>query len=144
MLNDRFGVEFGAMSADYDTEFVLTTGAGPIVDSEKLGMYAFILGLNYHFETAHHADLHVGAFTAMSNYDDLIFNTEIDRRDKFSYDDDYGYGVKFGVDLPFSADGKWIFSAELRYLLTILEGEDALADHDLDPIIVSVGVGYRF
>ena len=49
-----------------------------------------------------------------------------------------------GIDRPLKQKGGWSFTAELRYLLTIMESEGASEDLDLDPVIPSIGIAYRF
>ena len=44
------------------------------------------------------------------------------------------------------AESRWSFNAGLRYLLILMEAESASGgrDLDLDPLIVSIGIGFRF
>ena len=66
------------------------------------------------------------------------------RAHKLSFDDDLGFGLRAGVDVPIGHGGSWIVSAGLRYLKAILESDGTGEDLDLDPLMVSIGVGYRF
>ena len=59
-------------------------------------------------------------------------------------DDDYGFGAKAALDVPFGRERAWRFLSDLRYLVTILESEVPGQDLELSPLILSAGVGYRF
>jgi outer membrane protein len=141
----RLGVELGAMTADLDADFLLETGGVVLTDTETIATTSYSLGLNLHFAPGRRADVYVGGFVAMTAFDDAIFLTEAGLREKRAWDDDYGFGAALGLDVPFRPGGAWTFSASARYLLTILEAEDSTSgDLDLDPLIVTAGVGYRF
>ena len=100
---------------------------------------------NYHFAPGKRADLYAGVWGGFSYYDDIIFSFPGEDFDEIlRFDDDLGFGVKLGVDVPFKRNSRWIFTSEARYLTTILEGEIAGQDLDVDPLMLSLGVGYRF
>ena len=50
---------------------------------------------------------------------------------------EHAVGATFGVDVPFGK-GRWAFSAGLRYM------KSRGADTRLDPVIVALGLAYRF
>lgn len=140
----RLGVELGAMTADLDADFRLETGGLVLTDRETIATTSYSLGVNVHLLPGGRADLYAGGFVAMSAFDDVIFLTEAGLREKRSFDDDYGFGLALGMDVPFRPGGAWTFSASARYLLTIMEAEASGDDLDLDPLIVTAGLGYRF
>jgi outer membrane protein W len=143
-LTRRIGIELAIASVDLDNDFRVETAGAVIEDREVMGLESFSLGADWHFAPGRRADASFGAFIAQTTFDDVIFLTEAGRREKLTFDDDYGFGVKLGVDLPIRRDGPWVLSADLRYLVTIMESEIAGQDLELDPLIVSVGIGYRF
>lgn len=143
-FKSHFGVEIAAIYADMDSELVVAAAGALLVDVEESVFEAYSAGVNYHWPVAARTDLHVGVFTAIVYYDDVIFLTEAGRFDKLVFDDDIGFGLKLGVDRSFGASERWSLSLAARYLSAILEGEAAGQDMDLDPIVVSIGVGYRF
>jgi hypothetical protein len=143
-LTRRIGLELAIASVDLDNDFRLESGGVMIEDREAMGVESFSLGADWHFAPGRRADASLGAFLAQTTFDDVIFLTEAGRREKLTFDDDYGFGIKLGVDLPVRRDGPWVLSADLRYLVTIMESEVAGQDLELDPLIVSLGVGYRF
>lgn len=143
-LGRRWGLEGAANFADMETDFRLETGGVVLTDTDEVDVSSYSLGVNYHFTPESRADFFVGAFVAETFVDDSIFLTEAGRLDKVVFDDDVGYGLQLGVELPLSPGGHWSLTAGVRYILTILEGEIAGLDDDLDPLIPWIGVGYRF
>lgn len=142
-LRPRLGLEIAALTADLDAEFSIAPGGATLTDTEQAIFELYSAGVNYHLTPGRHLDLHVGAFAAITYFDDVIFLTEAGRSDKLVFDDDVGFGLKLGLDRPLGAAGRWQVSAGLRYLSAILEGEAAGQDADLDPLILTVGIGYR-
>ncbi len=144
MITRKLGVEVGALFADLDTDYRLESGTVSLTDSDRIGVYTVTAGLNYHFASGGRADVFAGAFLGQSNFEDVIFLTEAGRRRTLAFDDDYGLGLKVGVDVPLRQESRWRFTAEARYLLTILESEAAGGDLDLNPLIPSIGIACRF
>lgn len=140
----KLGAELGVLFSDLDTDFRFESGATSLTDSDQIGVYTVTVGLSYHFAPGRRTDVFLGAFVGQSNFDDVIFLTEAGRRRTLAFDDDYGIGLKVGIDVPFRQGSHWGFTAEVRYLSTILESEAAGGDLDLDPLIPSIGISYRF
>jgi len=144
MLNPRFGFDAGILVGEIDTDFSLRAGLLSLTDREETGVEAYTVGLNYHLTPEARADVYIGAFFGMIFFDDTIFLTEAGRSDKRVFDDDTGFGLRVGVDVPFTETSRWSFSAELRYFDAILEGEIAGQDIDFNALIPAVGVSRRW
>ncbi|MDX1501478.1 MAG: OmpW family outer membrane protein [Thermoanaerobaculia bacterium] len=142
-IRPRLGIELAALAADLDAELVTAPGGQVLRDTESAAFELFSAGVNYHRPVGGF-DLHVGAFAAIVYFDDVVFLTEVGRSDKLVFDDDTGFGIKLGLDRAIGASGRWLVSLSTRYLGAILEGETAGQDTDLDPLIVSLGIAYRF
>jgi len=144
----RLGLEIGYLVADHDTSFALEgDGFGPggvRVDEETVGIETLTAGVAYHLRPERRVDVVLGAFVAMSKADDLVFNAEIGRRDKLSFDDDVGPGVKAGAAVSLGPSRRWHLVAEVRYLAAILESDSGGQDLDYDPLTVAAGIGYRW
>lgn len=140
----RWGFEAAALFSDLDAEYAVELSGLNRSTTRELGVRLFTLGANYHLRRERRFELHVGGFAALGYFDDLNFTTATGRRQKFTFDDDLGFGVKLGLDAPLFLQGRWRLHAALRYLVTILESEVAGQDLDIDPLIPSIGVGYRF
>jgi len=63
-----------------------------------------------------------------------------------SIDHDLGLGAILGLDFPLGEKRHWAFQTNLRYLATSMEGSTAgnQVDVDFDPVIFSLGFGYRW
>lgn len=144
----RLGVELGYFVADHDTSFTLEGdrfGPGGVrVDEQTVGVETLTAGVAYHLRPERRVDVVLGAFVAMSKADDLVFNTEIGRRDKLSFDDDVGPGLEAGVVVPLGPSSRWHLVAEARYLLSILESDSGGEDLAYDPLTVAAGIGFRW
>jgi outer membrane protein W len=51
--------------------------------------------------------------------------------------------VAGGMDWAFAPGSPWTLSVEGRYMLLIMESE-TVGDVDVDPAVLSIGIGYRF
>lgn len=143
-LSRRLGLEGAVFVGDIDSTLVIE-GPGPAMrDSEDIGFEVFSVGANYHLMPDRRFDLAIGGFLANHFFDVVTFDFPSGRSERLSFDADYGFGAKIGADVPFGRDGNWLVSAELRYLLSILEAESGGRDLDANPVVLSVGLGYRF
>lgn len=132
--------QFGGYDVDLDAR-----GAGGRSANGSLGSETYTLGVNYRLSTAGRADITVGAFGGFSYYDDVtLTHPATGRPETFRFDDDLGFGAKLGIDLALDRAARWLASGSLRYQQSILEGEIAGRDLDVDPLSVTLGVGYRF
>jgi outer membrane protein W len=132
----RIGVEFTTLLGDIESDLVLETGELPLADSQDIGFTAVTLGVNYHFIPDARADLYVSLFLESSEYDDVTYQFPAAGRSVTRLlDDDPGFGMKVGVDVPLKRDHPWTFAGGVRHLRGPL---------DIKPVIISAGIGYRF
>jgi outer membrane protein W len=143
-VGPRLGVELGVVIADLDASLRVGGAAATVEDVETQGIESVSLGVAWHLFPERRFDLALGVFAAQTTFDDVIFLTEAGRAEKHTFDDDHGFGVEAAVEVPLQRDGRFTFRAELRYLVTILESEVAGQDLDLDPVVLALGIGYRF
>ncbi|MGH9381132.1 MAG: outer membrane beta-barrel protein [Thermoanaerobaculia bacterium] len=138
----RIGVELGLLLVEMDTTFRLELAGMAFADTESMDLESVLLGLNWHLTPERRVDVSIGGFVAQTKPDDVIFLTEIGGRAKRVFDDDIGFGVKVGLDVPLRPQSAWGLTASVRYLDTILESEMPGQDLDLDPVAVTAGVRY--
>jgi outer membrane protein len=92
-------------------------------------------------------DLYIGpllAYVVYSSFDLVVdpwFLTE-----GFETRNDFGIGVNLGLDIRLG-EGGWLLTAAFKYLDTTLEAsppDESIGRTDINPMIFSVGIGYRF
>ncbi len=144
-LTERIGLEIAYLSAAHDADVVLTNDLGTFTSTDSLGLRTFTVGANYYFPANGRFLWSVGGFLAETFSDDVTFTyPALGRTDILAFDQDYGLGLKAAMDLPFAPGSPWMFSVEGRYMSTILESEVGNRDLDLNPLVLSLSVAYRF
>lgn len=119
--------------------------SGRVTDNNTVDWYTIDFGANYHFTPESRVDFYLGAFVGVFSYDSIKFNlTELEREISISFDDQFSYGLNAGIDVPFTADGPLFFTASVKYMLTDLKEEGGPREIALDPIIGSLGIGFKF
>lgn len=140
----RIGVELGFLLVEMDTTFRSEIAGMTFADTEAMDLESVLFGVNWHLTPERRVDVSIGGFVAQTKPEDVIFLTEIGGRAKRVFDDDIGFGVKVGLEVPLRPRSGWGLAASVRYLDTILESETPGQDLDLDPVVATVGVRYRF
>jgi outer membrane protein len=142
----RLGIDFGVLTAAPVID-VLIDEVGVISASAKPRITPVYAALNVHLTPDSRADLYVGpllAYVVYSSFDLVVdpwFLTE-----GFVTENDFGIGINVGLDVRLG-DGGWLLGAAFKYLDTTLEAsppDEGIGRTDIDPMIFSVGVGYRF
>ena len=154
-FNDLFGLGFTVMRAEHDVDAagdgtvrIVDDGTGIVLvdQSESLtmplgavDMTPILLGANFHFGGNEKVDLYAGPFIGLIDFGDLTFEGE-----RVGFKDEFAYGATLGMDVPFGKGGA-AFSASARYMVAGAESDEVDSDTlDVDPLVVLVGVGYRF
>jgi outer membrane protein W len=140
------GVEFGLLGASSFDVNVGDTGNGIGVATGVNSFAPLTLGFNYHFPAGDTFDLFAGPFLAFVRYGDVSVQTGTGGVvTAEAVDTDTGWGVILGADLPLGS-GNWLLHSNLRYIDTSMKGanSDGRFDSDFDPLIFSIGFGYRF
>ncbi len=145
-FTERFGVEFGVLSTgEVDFASGLLTGR----TRSGLGVSSFTpttMGLNIHLTPNRPVDLYVGPLLALVGYSNISLWADSGAAGaSVSIDDDVGWGAILGFDVPFGDRG-WMVQANVRYINTDMRdsGETRSFNSKFDPVIFSLGVGYRF
>jgi outer membrane protein W len=142
----RLGIDFGVLSATPVID-VLIDEVGVISASAKPRITPLYAGLNVHLTPDSQVDLYFGpmlAYVIYSSFDLVVdpwFLTE-----GFVTQNDFGIGVNLGLDIRLG-DAGWLFTAAFKYLDTTLVAsppDESVGRTDIDPMIFSIGVGYRF
>ena len=142
----RLGIDFGVLTATPVID-VLIDEVGVISASAKPRITPIYAGLNVHLSPDSRFDLYIGpllAYVVYSSFDLVVdpwFLTE-----GFVTENDFGIGVNLGLNIRLGNSG-WLLTAAFKYLDTTLEAsppDESVGRTDIDPMIFSVGIGYRF
>lgn len=157
-FNDNLAVELFccfAMSGIEinDTGLGAALGGGPI-DGEagRAWMFPPALTLQYHVTSLGRFKPYVGAGVQWIHFFDEELADNVTGASKIEVDDAFGFVLQAGMDVELG--GGWYFNADVKKSFLDTEvtlhdvagvaGHTVTVDHDLDPWVFSVGVGYRF
>lgn len=139
----RIGLELMVFFGELDAELRRGSAGLATTPVVAMGTETYTLGVNYRLDGWGRVEISLGGFAGFNYYDDVVFSSVV-ANETFRFDDDLGFGVKAGFDLPIGTDGPWLVTGAARWQSSILEGEVAGQDMDVDPLTLSLGVGYRF
>jgi outer membrane protein W len=145
MVTPNFGIEGTLLFADMEVHWMYDTEEVWEMGDQDADYQQITIGGNYHFTPASRVDFFAGAFVGFISYDAVSF-TGVDSNRVFTYDfdDDVGFGLNAGVDIPFTECSPWIFTGGLNYVFTSADDQDSELNPNIDPWIVTLGIGYRF
>ena len=140
------GIDFGVLTATPVID-VLIDEVGVISASAQPRITPVYAALNLHLTPDSPLDLYIGpvfAYVIYSSFDLVVdpwFLTE-----GFVTQNDFGIGVNLGLDIRLG-DAGWMITTSFKYLDTTLVAsppDESIGRTDIDPMIFSVGFGYRF
>ena len=153
-VSDTFTVDLGLSIASFDVQFDINT-AGQFDAGEADMTMVQVAGI---WDVAQWGETSVrlGVVLAQAMFDDLNLSqaSASEGLRRVTLDDALLYGVTVRFDTPIGDNG-WYFTSNLRYLMG---GPDIAIERysgstssvigsgsaDLDPLIVSLGIGYRY
>ncbi len=149
-VSSRLGIEFGALTVEPDVTLDADFAGGPnLTASDGVSFTAITAGLNIHLTPDKAVDLYIGPLIGYILYGDVGFRAQLGGEtlaQNFSADDDFALGAQIGADVAFG-DGPWSLNLAAKILDTSLEVTNDEGDETslgFDPLILSVGFGYRF
>jgi outer membrane protein W len=145
-FSNRFGVEIGVLGT-VNVDVSVGSPGGTFGSNVAVSSFTPVtLGFNVHLTPDRPVDLYVGPLLALSNYGKVDVSTGMGTATTtVSIDNDVGYGAILGLDLPLGDHG-WLVQANLRYIVTEMKDSGGAISFsgDFNPVIFSVGLGYRF
>ncbi len=148
-FNRRLGVELGVLWAEPDLNLDVEVAGVPVRVSDVVGFTAITAGLNIHLTPDKPVDLYVAPLLVYTSYGDLRFVFQAGGQTleaSFRSDDDYAFGAQVGADVAFG-ESPWSLALAARYLdtsLSVVDEDGVFTELNFDPLILSVGFGYRF
>jgi outer membrane protein W len=146
LFSNRFGVEIGVLGT-VNVDVSVGSPGGTFGSNVAVSSFTPItLGLNIHLTPDRPVDLYAGPLLALSNYGSIDVSTGTGAANtSVSIDQDVGYGAILGLDVPLGDHG-WLVQANLRYIATEMKDSGGAISFsgEFNPVIFSVGLGYRF
>ena len=136
MIRDNIGIEL--LAATPFSHDIILEGAGKIAETDHLPP---TLSVQYHFSPESKVRPYVGAGLNWTTFFDEEATAVIN---DISLDDSFGWAVQAGIDVDINE--KWFFNADIRKIdiETTAETDIGNIDVDIDPVVISLGVGLRF
>ena len=145
MWRERIGFEGAIFLSSHDTNMRLSNDLGSFDAVDSTSLRTITLGANYYFAPSGNRQWAIGAFVPLMFVDGTDHEFPgLGRTEHRDYDQDYGLGLKGAITWTFGADSPWSFSAEARYMGLLVMEAESIGDVDVDPLVLSLGVGYRF
>jgi len=142
----RLGIDVGVLSASPGVEMSLDAEPLNLSATSNVTITPLYAALNIHLTPDGPLDLYIGPLVAYVFYQDFSLIAGPGLREDFSIRNGFGFGAVLGLDIGLGNAG-WSLNTAIRYLDTTLEATSAdggVGRTDIDPIIVSIGAGYRF
>jgi outer membrane protein len=142
----RLGIDFGVLSASPGID--VDVGAQPLTisGSGDINITPIYAGLNIHLTPDSRFDLYIGPLLAYVRYSEFKLAAGPGLVEAFTTENGFGIGGVVGLDIGLG-DGRWSLNAAVRYIDTTLEAtssDGGLGKTDIDPMICSVGFGFKF
>lgn len=149
----NIGLEIGGLWSSFETEFMYDTADIWLMDTDDADFNAYTFGGNYHFTPDKRVDFFAGAFIGLVSYgttsyrllDSPSSDNFVPQSVKINWDDDFTYGLRAGLDIPFKAGSPFVATLGVRWFHSKMSQKSGL-NHELDvnPWTGSIGIGYRF
>lgn len=145
LWSNRIGIEAAAFLSFHDTDMTISNDLDAFAATDSTRFRTFTFGANYYFETNGGIQWSLGGFVPLMFVDgtDHVF-PGLNRTEGRAYDQDYGVGIKGGMDWALAPGSPWTLSIEGRYMPLLIMESESVGDVDVDPAVLSIGIGYRF
>jgi outer membrane protein W len=149
--SEHFGFEVGAVSSQIKDELGFSFGDQDLAIESSFRVTPVLARLNFHLTPGHKADLYLGPVAGWVRYGDIDVRVHVPGEGSFLADhvqnkSGFAGGAHIGLDVPIGTRGLF-FTSDATYLKATVKpasSSDGASSFDLDPLIVQVGLGYRF
>jgi len=118
------------------------SAAGANVDVGSAWLLPPTLTVQYHFNECPKVTPYVGAGVNYTHF----FSEDAGALSTVNYDDSFGFALQAGVDIPIQDN--WYLNVDVKKVFinttAKFNGGSVRADVDIDPVLIGVGVGYKF
>ena len=150
MFHQNWGLEIIAATSPHDLS--TENGALGAADAGEVWVLPPTLTLQYHTGFGQGFDFYCGLgvnYTLFYNYD---VSADLEGLGVTDIDYDNSFGLAGNVGFDFQITDKWVFNVDLKYIDIATEADLKLADDttlasvdvDINPLVIGIGVGYRF
>ena len=143
LVMPALGIVAGLDWVKLDSSFMVDLDELWETATDDFGMRLWSLGANYHFTPDKRVDFFAGAFIGLAQLDSVDYNA-LGETWNLDFDDETTFGLTVGIDVPFSVDSPWIFTAGARYMWTDISSNGDVYEIELNPFALTAGIGYRF
>ncbi len=142
-VSDRLGIDVGVLSAAPSIGAHIDIGHGRVRLASGVTVTPITAGLNVHLTPGSRADVYVGPLLAYITYSGAEITIGPGVEQSVGGSHDAGIGANLGVDVGLG-NGRWSLGGSLRYIQTADTAPGEHGSLGFDPVILSVGFGYRF
>ncbi len=149
----RFGVDFGFSHTSTRLNVRLPSSpVGPVRLGDSPGMTPLTVGIAWHLTPDSRVDLYLAGRLAWVTFGDVTLSQPQLGCQRFAAEDDWTASMALGAYIPLSniplRNHRWSLHVEAEKLDTKLEltnqADQATSILELDPLLLRVGVAYRF
>jgi outer membrane protein len=148
---NRISTEFAASVIEPDVAFRSSNPALPVFTGGSLEMIPITVTLQYHFNPNGRIDPYIGAGAAYVLFDQLDTGSDLNDINlrSIDFDDDVGFVVNAGLSIDITP--RFALYLDAKYVpvgtsanAVFATGPGATADIDVNPLIISAGLGFQF
>lgn len=150
MFKKNWGLEIIAATSPHD----ITTENGALggADAGEVWVLPPTLTLQYHFGPDTAFDCYVGLGVNYSLFYNYDVSDDLEALGVSDIDFDSSFGLAANIGADFKIAEKWVFNLDLKYIDIATDADLELAEGgvldtlsvDINPLVIGVGVGYRF
>lgn len=150
MFKKNWGLEIIAATSPHD----ITTENGALggADAGEVWVLPPTLTLQYHFGPDTDFDCYVGLGVNYSLFYNYDVSDDLEALGVSDIDFDSSFGLAANIGADFKIAEKWVFNIDLKYIDMATDADLELAEGgvldtlsvDINPLVMGIGVGYRF
>lgn len=143
LFNDRVGLEASLIAGQVEFNFQRDLANDWGMDDDDADFLSLTVGPNFHLIPDGAVDLYLGPFVGFAEIDDVEFQT-LGSTQTFNFDSEFIWGAQIGLDVPFGGS-QWGLHFGGRWMdLSVGDNGPQTPELNLDPLLFTAGLAYRF